>query len=255
MCVCVVCSVGKQACLQPVRGCLPSSAADTNRNLAVADLPNTLRWLNDFALPRVAALAGECFGAAAIGAPEQLLIYRALVVQYEFAAGLTHQEVHRDGSLVTCVVTLNSQNEYAGGGTYMEPLDCALAPPRGHAVLQASAIRHAGHAISAGERWVLVLFLISETMQYGEHVRHFKARAQRAAEEGDVVAERRYLELARALCDDSDHELVYDQAVALHDRGEVREALALYEHAASLNGRDVRLWRNLEAARRDLGLS
>ena len=38
----------------------------------------------------MAAMCGECFGEA-VGPPDELLIYRALVVQYEFAAGLTHQ--------------------------------------------------------------------------------------------------------------------------------------------------------------------
>ena len=149
--------------------------ADTNRNIAVADMPSVQGWLNSEGLPRVAALAGGCFGEGAIGRPEDLLIYRALVVQYDAAAGLTHQEVHRDGSLVTCVVTLNPQDEYTGGGTYLEALDAALAPPMGHAVLQASALRHAGHFIDSGERWVMVLFLIAEEMRYGEHVRHLKA--------------------------------------------------------------------------------
>ena len=60
--------------------------ADTNRNIAVADLPKTLAWLNSAGLPRVAALAGQCLGAEAIGDPQELLIYRALVVQYECAS-------------------------------------------------------------------------------------------------------------------------------------------------------------------------
>ena len=67
---------------------------------------------------------------------------------------------------VTCVVTLNDQHEYSGGGTWVEDLNTALAPPRGHAVLAASALRHAGHVIDAGERWVLVLFLINREMRY-----------------------------------------------------------------------------------------
>ena len=226
--------------------------ADTNHNLAVADLAKSLAWLNAEGLPRVAALCGECFSEAAIGDPRDLLIYRALVVGYDAAAGLTHQEVHRDGSLVTCVVSLSDRADYSGGGTYLEALDAALAPPRGHAVVQASALRHAGHFIDAGERWVLVLFLISEHMTDGEHVRHLKMRAQRAAEEGDDASELRYLELARAVCDDHDHELLYDAAVALHNGGEVRRALGLYERAARMNGRDVKVQRNLEAARRQV---
>ena len=142
--------------------------ADTNRNLAVASLPLTLAWLNNVGMPRVAALAGKCFGELAIGPAKDLLIYRALVVQYEYAAGLTHQKVHRDGALVTCVVPLNDMSEYTGGGTYMESLGYAVVLPRGHALMQASALRHAGHAIESGQRWVLVLFIIAEQMKYGE---------------------------------------------------------------------------------------
>ena len=51
-------------------------------------------------------------------------------------------------------VSLSERADYTGGGTYMEALGAALAPPRGHAVLQASALRHAGHRIDSGERWV-----------------------------------------------------------------------------------------------------
>ena len=78
--------------------------AATNRNIAVADLPKTLEWVNEHGFPRVAALLGTCYSAEAIGDPAQLRIYRALVVQYDSADGLTHQEVHRDGSLVTCTI-------------------------------------------------------------------------------------------------------------------------------------------------------
>ena len=120
----------------------------------------------------------------------------------------------------------------------------ALAPPQGHAVLAASALRH------AGERWVLVLFIISREMKYGEHVRHFKARALRAAEEGDEDEEIKCLTLARALCDDADHELLYDQAVGEHERGQLQPAIELYEKADAIaQGRDIRIRRNLAAAR------
>jgi len=222
-------------------------------NIAVADLPATLSWLNTEGLPRVAALAGKCFGEGAIGAAQDLLIYRALVVQYEWAAGLTHQEVHRDGSLLTCVVTLNDQHEYEGGGTYIEDLGYALAPPAGHAVLQAAALRHAGHFISSGERWVLVLFLISAEMREGEHIRLLKARAQRLSDEGDEAGEMHLLNLARDLCEDCDHELLFDQAVSEHERGNLEVALALYEQADSIAlGRDHRVTTNLAAVRAEL---
>jgi len=85
----------------------------------------------------------------------------------------------------------------------MEDLQMALAPEQGHAVLQPAALRHAGHFIDSGERWVLVLFIIAEEMRYGEHVRHFKARALRCHDEGDEEGDRLYMTLARAMCDDA----------------------------------------------------
>jgi Flp pilus assembly protein TadD len=120
-------------------------------------------------------------------------------------------------------------------------------------VLQAAALRHAGHHIDTGVRWVMVLFLASETMRYGENIRHFKARALRLAEEGDETGELRCLTLARALCDDSDPELIYDQAVGEHERGNLESALSLYEHALQINEHDVRIRKNLAAVRAALG--
>ena len=75
-------------------------------------------------------------------------------------------------------------------------------------------------------------------------------RAQRAAEEGDVEGELRCLTLARALCDDQDHEVLYDQAVGEHDRGHLASAIELYEQAERISGgRDPRVGKNLAAAR------
>ena len=69
---------------------------DTNRDVAVHDLPRTRRWLNAafdrWLMPTVRA----AFGDAARGA----YVYRSLVVQYDAAARLTHQPVHRDGALI-----------------------------------------------------------------------------------------------------------------------------------------------------------
>lgn len=179
----------------------------TCHNVAVADLPHTLQFLNAEGFPRVAHLAGRCFGTDAIGEAAALRVYRGLIVHYDAAAGLTHQPPHRDHSLVTAVVPLNPRDEFEGGGTWLEALDSARAPPCGHALLQASCLRHAGHTIERGQRWVLVLFMHSERMRYGEHVRYFSARAQRYLAEGDDANARKYVHLTRAMCDDADPEL------------------------------------------------
>ena len=105
----------------------------------------------------------------------------------------------------------------------------------------------------------MVLFLISEELKYGEHVRHLKGRAQRLAEEAAGMPESRAgarktlladeaqaMNLARALCDDNDHELVYDQACGLHERGEFEAARGLYELADRIcGGIDAKVQNNL----------
>ena len=94
----------------------------------------------------------------------------------------------------------------------------------------------------------------SAELKFGEHVRHLKSRAQRLADEGDTAGERHCLELARVVCDDADHELLYDQAVGHHDRGELHAAWALYNQADQLaGGRDARVATNLAALRTQMG--
>jgi hypothetical protein len=181
--------------------------SDTSRSAAVADLPRTLNFLNGGAFARVAAAATAYYGRAAIGDPTGLRLYRAIVVHYDAAAGLTHQVVHRDHSLVTCVVTLNERCEYTGGGTWLEDLGQAIAPERGCALMQASALRHGGHTIESGVRWVMVLFLVAEEMRFGEHKRHFAARAQHELAKGDRDAATHTITLARAMCADTDPQI------------------------------------------------
>jgi hypothetical protein len=66
---------------------------DTAQNVAVASLPRTLAWLNGEGSARIAALTSSCYGEAVVGAPSELQLYRALVVHYDAAQGLTHQQV------------------------------------------------------------------------------------------------------------------------------------------------------------------
>jgi hypothetical protein len=56
------------------------------------------------------------------GAPSSLWVYRGLVIEYDAMSGRTHQPLHRDASLLSCVVPLSELGEYEGGGTYIEPL-------------------------------------------------------------------------------------------------------------------------------------
>ena len=157
---------------------------NTNRDVAVHDLPRTLRWLNAafdrWLLPTVRAAFGDAAGGA--------YVYRSLVVQYDAAARLTHQPIHRDGALITdytnryyvihrcatdsrelqfrrlgrmwappgslisMIIALNDPARYSGGGTHIEPLGRDVVVDEGCALIHPSALRHAGARITAGER-------------------------------------------------------------------------------------------------------
>ena len=116
---------------------------DTNRDVAVHELPKTQAWINRAGLHRVASLAARAFPSA-VRSASSLYVYRSLVIHYDAAAGLTHQPLHRDGSLISCTIPLNGRGEYCGGGTLIEPLRRAVVLDRGHALLHPSAVRHAG---------------------------------------------------------------------------------------------------------------
>ena len=235
---------------------------DTNRDADVHSLPRTQRWLNAALAARLFPLVGRCFGAAA-EPHSRLFVYRSLVVQYDAAAQLTHQPTHRDGALVSVIVPLNPPSEYAGGGTHIEALGEALVLAQGHALLHPSSLRHAAQRITAGERWVLVVFLGHQRMRFAEHGRRFKARStEHAAEEEEddddddenenanyddsLQAELRLLRQALVVCPD-DSELWYDLGGCLHDLGELEEAARHYITSIELNEHDPNPHNNLGA--------
>jgi len=227
-------------------GCSRFTMTDTNRDANVHSLPLTRRLLNHALRSTLYPLAATCFPSA-VAAAEDLYVYRAIVVQYDAAAGLTHQPVHRDGSLVTAIISLNARDEYCGGGTWIEPLGRSIMLPRGHLLLHPSALRHSGGRISNGERWVLVIFIGHTPMHFAEHSLRFKARAELAHAAGDTDAELRLLQDGLQVSPDF-AELWVNAAGCLLNRGDLKAAIHYYLTASKLNPADPRPFVNFGAA-------
>ncbi|KAL7480868.1 hypothetical protein ACHAW6_006533 [Cyclotella cf. meneghiniana] len=81
-------------------------------------------------------------------------------------------EFHRDGSLLSFTVLLNSPEEFRGGGTVFDALrgvalesalvspEGSVTPPReGYATLHCGKLLHGGHVVTSGRRIVLVGFV------------------------------------------------------------------------------------------------
>ena len=224
------------------------SLLDSNRDAPVHELPRTQRVLNA-ALPRIGRLVGGCWTLRA-DAPTRLFVYRSLVIQYDAAARLLGQPIHRDGSVWSMIVPLN--DGYEGGGTRIEALGRSIVIPTGHALLHPSALRHGGEPISGGVRWVLVAFLAATPMHWAEHGRRFKDRARELQDVDDAAAEYRVLLDALHVCPD-DHELEYDAGCAALELGDAPRAARHLARAADLNAHDPAPLNNLGAAALELG--
>mmetsp|Transcript_66254 Transcript_66254/g.149578 ORF Transcript_66254/g.149578 Transcript_66254/m.149578 type:complete len:323 (+) Transcript_66254:98-1066(+) len=135
----------------------------------VEDLPKTREWFGPACRDKLFPLLEECFpgavnkankaNAGGDGGAKNLRIFDAKVLKYNATAGQAFLGVHRDGSLLTAILALNSDAEYEGGGTYLEPLGKAVRYSTGHVCCHAGAVRHGGQRIESGVRYALVCFV------------------------------------------------------------------------------------------------
>ena len=142
----------------------------TNSQLGEArlsNMPKTRDWLKETLPKRFYPLLKDRFG---IG---DLVLYDGLVLGNH--APTRSQPIHRDASLLTLNVALSAPSDYDGGGTYIEANDEILHIEKGHLLCHAGSVMHAGNAISRGERWVFVLFLLGENQPQLARRCHAKA--------------------------------------------------------------------------------
>ena len=67
--------------------------------------------------------------------------------------------LHSDQSILSFTIALNDPAEYEGGGTWFRGLGMAVdAAAAGHVVMFPGKLEHAGHPITSGTRYVIVLF-------------------------------------------------------------------------------------------------
>lgn len=147
---------------------LPCSAVpEVNRwvraSLRARVLPRLARrhgWL-----PRDAAQTAALADADAEGPPDAAdaarLAYRDLFfVQYSAAPGRQRGlAMHRDGSVISFNVLLNSPLDFEGGGTYVEEDGRSYQIGQGECFVHSGKLRHGGAPITRGERYVLVGFV------------------------------------------------------------------------------------------------
>ncbi|CAK0816579.1 unnamed protein product, partial [Prorocentrum cordatum] len=100
-----------------------------------------------------------------------LLIREAFVVKYEAAGGGGGPEgrrgprqaglgMHRDGTLLNCVVLLSSPADFEGGGTvFAPPIDRTFLIGQGECLCSCGQLLHGANSVTRGTRYVLIAFL------------------------------------------------------------------------------------------------
>ena len=129
-------------------------------DVPLQELPRTLEWFREEALPtKLYPFLSQAFGYT-LPSPKSLRVVDAFVVKYNATAGQSFLKPHRDGSVVSFNIALNSLDDYEGGGTYVARLDEGVRSDRGHVLCHASGMLHGGHPITSGVRYILVAFVI-----------------------------------------------------------------------------------------------
>jgi len=149
-------------------------------DVAVEDIPELRPWLRILLQSRLYPALATAFPELSDGTSfvdrvsgqSRTRVHDAFIVRYdaEKDKSLSLPE-HMDTSVVSVILSLNSANEFDGGGTWFEALGhqgAVITADIGHAVFFAGPMRHAGYPISAGTRFILVLFLYVEGFKYGD---------------------------------------------------------------------------------------
>ena len=91
--------------------------------------------------------------------------------------------MHRDGTLLNCVVLLNHPSEFEGGGTsFAPPLDRIYPLGRGDCLCSCGQMLHGAADVTAGKRYVMVAFIEEEFACAPRSVAEGRALALAAAE-------------------------------------------------------------------------
>ena len=136
-------------------------------DLPLKELPRTLAFLNEHALPkRIYPMLADRFAGLLPDADGRCLrVVDAFVVKYDAAGGQTELKPHRDGSVFSFNIALNERCEYEGGGTWFAGIDRAFAIEKGHVLAHMSGMLHGGHPITSGTRYILVSFVVIQGYQ------------------------------------------------------------------------------------------
>ena len=134
----------------------------------VKKMPRTLEWFNERLRTTIFPTAAALFPEVVRG-PEVLRAHSVAVLKYN--ASHPRTDVHVDDGILALTLALSPRANYSGGGTFYEHLGEGNILPmdQGYCTLRPGSVRHGGHKVDRGERYILGAFLLIADRV--EHVR------------------------------------------------------------------------------------
>ena len=120
----------------------------------IKNMPKTLKWFNaaleEKIFPTLASLFPEV-----IRGPEVLRAHSVAMLKYNSSHPRT--DVHVDNGIIALTLALSPSAQYKGGGTFFEHMgpDKVLPMDVGHATFRPGSVRHGGHPVTEGERYIV----------------------------------------------------------------------------------------------------
>lgn len=240
----------------------------------LTNLPNTLRWFNELLESKLFSLLPQLFPEI-VSSPSVLRAHSVSLLKYNVTHPRT--DVHIDNGILAMTLAMTPISEYEGGGTFFEHMDTIIPMDVGHGTFRPGSVRHGGHKVVKGTRYILGAFLLIEDRV--EHVRRLKNRGSELRRKSDLEGAARHFEWALAinpkcttclkdwaeilltqkkyneaeekmrkvleLLEEKDSDALFSLGVILSEAGRDDESIDAYIKSVKLNAEDAELCYNL----------
>eukprot|EP00554_Chaetoceros_debilis_P002154 CAMPEP_0194089318 /NCGR_PEP_ID=MMETSP0149-20130528/33730_1 /TAXON_ID=122233 /ORGANISM="Chaetoceros debilis, Strain MM31A-1" /LENGTH=650 /DNA_ID=CAMNT_0038773209 /DNA_START=246 /DNA_END=2198 /DNA_ORIENTATION=+ len=242
----------------------------------LVNLPKTREWFNSRLESTFFPLISNLFPEI-VSSPSVLRAHSVSLLKYN--ASHPRTDVHIDNGILAMTVAMTPKNEYVGGGTFFEHMgiDDVLPMDVGHGTFRPGSVRHGGHKVTKGTRYILGAFLLIEDRV--EHVRRLKNRGSELRRIPDLemaakhfewalginpkcttclkdwaeilLTQKRYGEAEEKirqvleLLEEKDSDALFSLGVILSEAGKDDESIEAYTKSVKLNAEDVELCYNL----------
>ena len=139
--------------------CTKRHASFMATDFSIRDAPKLWEYIKPIIQHRVLGTVRSLFFPEA-GEDLVMGVEDLFCIKYDCApGGQRNLKPHRDCSLISFSILINSPSEFTGGGTEFTAMEKTVAGGKGDLVLHSGQLRHAGYPIESGERWILVGFV------------------------------------------------------------------------------------------------